>query len=145
MKSAFLTSGTGCLATTSESQKLFLDSSTIDAKSSLEVGEAVAKSGIGEFTDAPVSVPPLSIYQSDPTLGRCQRCRSRNTGIHVRCPRLSSPTHPPHPRLNGHPRTPLPHRCSRLWSRRQTRQQLPRRLNYDRPVRKYEHGHKNGS
>jgi 3-hydroxyisobutyrate dehydrogenase len=58
VKSAYLTPGTGCLATTSKSKKLFLDSSTIDAASSLEVGKAVAQSGIGEFSDAPVSVSP---------------------------------------------------------------------------------------
>ena len=57
VKSLFLSSGTGCLATTSNSRKLFLDSSTIDAAASLEVGKAVAKSGVGDFADCPVSVP----------------------------------------------------------------------------------------
>jgi 3-hydroxyisobutyrate/3-hydroxypropionate dehydrogenase len=56
VKAAFLTSGTGALATSSKSKKLFLDCSTIDAASSLEVGKAVEKSGIGEFSDTPVSV-----------------------------------------------------------------------------------------
>ena len=54
----FLTPGTGALATTSKSKKLFLDCSTIDARSSLEVGEAVGKSGVGDFSDTPVSVHP---------------------------------------------------------------------------------------
>lgn len=56
VKSAFLTPDTGALATASKSKKLFLDCSTIDAKSSLEVGEAVGKSGVGDFSDTPVSV-----------------------------------------------------------------------------------------
>ena len=56
VKSSFFTRETGALATTSKSKKLFLDCSTIDVASSLEVGEAVEKSGIGEFSDAPVSV-----------------------------------------------------------------------------------------
>jgi len=56
VKAAFLTPETGALATSSKSKKLFLDCSTIDAASSLEVGKAVQKSGIGEFSDTPVSV-----------------------------------------------------------------------------------------
>ena len=56
VKSAFLTPETGILATMSKSQKLFLDCSTIDIASSLEVGEAVVKQGIGYFSDTPVSV-----------------------------------------------------------------------------------------
>jgi len=56
VKSAYLTPQTGCIATTSKSKKLFLDSSTIDAKTSIEVGQAIEKSGIGEFSDTPVSV-----------------------------------------------------------------------------------------
>jgi 3-hydroxyisobutyrate dehydrogenase-like beta-hydroxyacid dehydrogenase len=61
VKSAYLTPETGALATTSKAQKLFLDCSTIDAASSLVVGEAVEKSGIGHFSDTPVSVK-ASIY-----------------------------------------------------------------------------------
>jgi 3-hydroxyisobutyrate dehydrogenase-like beta-hydroxyacid dehydrogenase len=56
VKAVFLTSKTGALATSSKSKKLFLDCSTIDAASSLAVGEAVVKSGVGAFSDAPVSV-----------------------------------------------------------------------------------------
>lgn len=65
VKSVFLSSGTGCLATTSKTRKLFLDSSTIDTAASLEVGNAVSKSGIGDFADCPVSVSPPKPIQSD--------------------------------------------------------------------------------
>jgi 3-hydroxyisobutyrate dehydrogenase-like beta-hydroxyacid dehydrogenase len=65
VKYAFLTPKTGALASTSKSKKLFLDSSTIDASSSLEVGEAVRKSGLGDFSDTPVSVSS-SIDNTDP-------------------------------------------------------------------------------
>jgi len=56
VKAAYLTPQTGAIATSSKAQKLFLDCSTIDAKTSIEVGEAIEKSGIGEFSDCPVSV-----------------------------------------------------------------------------------------
>src|SRR5579862_1001624 len=56
VKSAYLTPETGCIATTSKSKKLFLDCSTIDAKTSIEVGTEIEKSGVGEFSDTPVSV-----------------------------------------------------------------------------------------
>jgi 3-hydroxyisobutyrate/3-hydroxypropionate dehydrogenase len=58
VKSAFLTPETGALATNSTSRKLFLDCSTIDPGSSLEVNAAVEKSGKGDFSDTPVSVSP---------------------------------------------------------------------------------------
>jgi hypothetical protein len=56
VRAAYLTPKTGCIATSSKSKKLFLDCSTIDAKTSIEVGEEIEKSGIGEFSDTPVSV-----------------------------------------------------------------------------------------
>lgn len=40
------------------SAKLFLDCSTIDVKTSLQVGKAVEKSGFGSFVDSPVSGGP---------------------------------------------------------------------------------------
>jgi len=37
-------------------QKLIIDCSTIDTKTSIEVGKLVEESGLGKFADAPVSV-----------------------------------------------------------------------------------------
>lgn len=58
--SVFTESETGLLAAKSRStgRKFFIDCSTIDVKSSLEVGKAVATSGLGDFVDAPVSGGP---------------------------------------------------------------------------------------
>jgi NAD binding domain of 6-phosphogluconate dehydrogenase len=56
VKEAFLTPEIGALETSSCSKKLFLDCSTIDPESSLQVNSAVIKSGKGNFSDTPVSV-----------------------------------------------------------------------------------------
>lgn len=46
----------------SASPKFFLDCSTIDTATSLQVGKAVEKSGLGRFADAPVSGGPNGAY-----------------------------------------------------------------------------------
>jgi 3-hydroxyisobutyrate/3-hydroxypropionate dehydrogenase len=48
----------GLLSVKSEKEKFFIDCSTIDVKTSLLIGDAVAKSGLGEFVDSPVSGGP---------------------------------------------------------------------------------------
>ena len=56
---AFTNPATGLLsAPKSASEKLFLECSTIDVKTSLEIGEEVKKSGLGVFVDSPVSGGP---------------------------------------------------------------------------------------
>lgn len=45
-------------------EKRFIDCSTIDPKSSLDVGKAVADSGLARFVDALVSCGPNSAYAS---------------------------------------------------------------------------------
>jgi 3-hydroxyisobutyrate dehydrogenase-like beta-hydroxyacid dehydrogenase len=79
VKSAYLIPESGALATSSTSKKLFLDCSTIDATSSLAVGEAVKKSGKGDFADAPVSVITRCKYL---TTGRCRGRQGRNIVVH---------------------------------------------------------------
>lgn len=60
---AFTNPSTGLLSVPkSTSSKLFLECSTIDVKTSLEVGEAVKASGLGLFADAPVSGGPNGAY-----------------------------------------------------------------------------------
>lgn len=46
----------------SASPKFFLDCSTIDTATSLKVGQAVENSGLGRFTDSPVSGGPNGAY-----------------------------------------------------------------------------------
>jgi 3-hydroxyisobutyrate dehydrogenase-like beta-hydroxyacid dehydrogenase len=56
---AFTNPSTGLLsAPPSGSEKLFIECSTIDVKTSLQVGEEVKKSGLGVFADSPVSGGP---------------------------------------------------------------------------------------
>ena len=56
---AFTNSSSGLLAIAKSSKsKIFIESSTIDVKTSLAVGEEVKKSGLGLFVDAPVSGGP---------------------------------------------------------------------------------------
>jgi len=71
---------TGALATGSTSKKLFLDCSTIDPASSLEVGAAVAKSGEGDFSDMPVSVSSSTTFLN---VGWRTRSNKRDIGIYV--------------------------------------------------------------
>jgi 3-hydroxyisobutyrate dehydrogenase-like beta-hydroxyacid dehydrogenase len=84
VKSAYLTPESGALATSSTSRKLFLDCSTIDATSSLAVGEAVKKSGKGDFADAPVSV---NLRNKSLMTGRCRGCPGRHIIVYDRSPR----------------------------------------------------------
>lgn len=55
---AFTNAVSGLLTAKSETEKLFIDCSTIDVKTSLIVCEAVEKSGQGKFVDSPVSGGP---------------------------------------------------------------------------------------
>lgn len=56
---AFTNAEKGLLtATSSARRKLFIECSTIDVKTSLQVGAAVSVSGLGDFVDSPVSGGP---------------------------------------------------------------------------------------
>jgi len=58
VKSVYLDKEKGLLAAkpaSGSSKKLFIDSSTIDTESSVEVGQAVKDSHVGDFADCPVS------------------------------------------------------------------------------------------
>ncbi len=60
---AFTNPSTGLLTISKTgTEKLFLECSTIDVKTSLLVGEEVRKSGLGSFVDAPVSGGPNGAY-----------------------------------------------------------------------------------
>ena len=61
VKDVYLNPSTGLLAGAqgaNSSKKFFLECSTIEASTSVEVGKEVAKSGVGEFLDSPVSGGP---------------------------------------------------------------------------------------
>jgi 3-hydroxyisobutyrate dehydrogenase-like beta-hydroxyacid dehydrogenase len=59
VKDVFCNEKTGLLlAEKADRERLFIESSTIDVPTSLEVREAVAVSGLGSFADAPVSGGP---------------------------------------------------------------------------------------
>ena len=58
---AFTNSTSGLLSASKENgqkEKLFIECSTIDVKTSLEVGKAVENSSVGKFVDSPVSGGP---------------------------------------------------------------------------------------
>ena len=58
VKKVFCDPSTGLLAISGPANKLFIECSTIDVPTSQEVAEAVQKSGLGRFADAPVSGGP---------------------------------------------------------------------------------------
>lgn len=61
VRTVFLDPSTGLLAIAKQGyhpKKFFLECSTIEASTSVEVGKEVAKSGVGDFLDSPVSGGP---------------------------------------------------------------------------------------
>lgn len=61
VKQVYLDKENGVIATTSDKNRLILESSTIDVDTTREVGKALMDAGCGRYIDAPVSV---SYHQS---------------------------------------------------------------------------------